>query len=39
MEPIVQFEESIYINVNNQDAKGQGAVVLPVPPCMWIYRR
>lgn len=24
---------------NSQDVKGQGAVVLPAPPCMWIYHR
>lgn len=39
MGSFVQLEECSLINVNNQDAKGQGAVVPPVPPRMWIYRR
>lgn len=34
LDPIVPFEEPIF----SEGARGQGAVVLPAPPCMWIYR-
>lgn len=36
LEPIVQLEETILRPV--ESARGQGAVVQPAPPSMWIYR-